>query len=164
MAEARWSEFDLTAKRWTIPAARMKADVPHVVPLSDAAVDVLQSLPRFRRGDYLFSTTFGETPVNGFSKAKLRLDRLMAAELGAVPSPFVLHDVRRSVRTRLSALPISTDVAELVIAHARPGLRRVYDLYSFENEKRDCLGMWASRLRSIVEPAPDNVVSLRAGS
>ena len=84
----------------------------------------------------------------------------MAAELGAVPPAFVLHDIRRTVRTRLSALPISTDVAELVIAHARPGLRRVYDLYSFEDEKRDCLDMWATRLRDIVEPAPANIVSI----
>lgn len=160
VAEARWREFDLDTKRWTIPAERMKAAAPHVVPLSDAVIDVLNGLPRFKKGDHLFSTVFGEKPVNGFSKAKARLDRLMAAELGAEPPEFVLHDIRRTVRTRMSAFT-SSDVGELVIAHARPGLRRVYDLHSFEIEKRDALDKWAARLRAIVEPPPENVVELR---
>lgn len=163
VAEARWSEFDIQAKRWVIPAERMKADAPHVVPLSDAAIEVLQNLPRFRKGDYLFSTDFGARPVNGFSKAKSRLDKLMTAELSATPPPFVLHDIRRTVRTRMSAFA-SSDVAELVIAHTRPGLRRVYDLHSFEAEKRDALDKWAARLRAIVEPKSGNVVELRAGA
>ena len=47
VAEARWSEFDLDKKLWEIPAERMKADAGHAVPLSDEAMKVLQSLPRF---------------------------------------------------------------------------------------------------------------------
>ena len=41
---ARWSEFDLEDKRWNIPADRMKMRTPHIVPLSDQAIDVLQML------------------------------------------------------------------------------------------------------------------------
>ena len=77
VAEAQWSEFDLDKKLWTIPATRMKADAPHVVPLSAAAIAVLSDLPRFKSGEFLFSTTFGEKPVSGFPKAKTRLDRVM---------------------------------------------------------------------------------------
>jgi integrase len=39
--EAKWSEIDLQLAMWTIPAARMKAKKEHVIPLSDAAMDVL---------------------------------------------------------------------------------------------------------------------------
>ena len=162
VAEARWSEIDEPGKRWMIPAERMKANAPHVVPLSDAAMEVLRELLRFRSSDYLFSTG-GARPVNGFSKAKDRLDAAMAAELGAEVPPFVLHDIRRTVRTCMSALPISSDVAELVIAHARPGLRRVYDRHAYEDEKRRALDLWAAKLRSIVEPPPQNIVTLRQG-
>ena len=66
-------------KVWVIPAERMKTDVDHVVPLSDEVIALLKSLPRFHQGDHLFSTTFGKKPVNGFSKAKARLDRRMWA-------------------------------------------------------------------------------------
>lgn len=43
---ARWDEIDLKRKRWTIPADRMKMDRDHTVPLSDAALAVLQKMPR----------------------------------------------------------------------------------------------------------------------
>ena len=42
--EARWAEIDMGEKRWTIPAARMKAAKEHTIPLSDAALAVLQRL------------------------------------------------------------------------------------------------------------------------
>jgi integrase len=156
VAEARWPEFDLARKLWIIPPERMKSDAPHVVPLANEVIDILQSLPRFKKGDHLFSTTFGTTAVNGFSKAKMILDRLMQADIGSVPH-FVNHDIRRTMRTGLSAL-VPSDIAELVIAHARPGLRKVYDQHAFEAEKRRALELWAARLRGIVEPPAANVV------
>jgi hypothetical protein len=85
----------------------------------------------------------------------------MAAELGGEVDPFVIHDIRRTMRTGLSALPIPDNVRELVIAHARPGMHRIYDLHAYENEKRHALELWAARLRTIVKPpAADNIVQL----
>ncbi len=185
VAEARWSEIDLTRKLWTLPAERMKADAAHVVPLSDDVVAILGSgkdddkgvvdgLPRFKKGDYLFSTTFGKKPVNGFSKAKERLDKRMLRSwraLGRVNGkdrrkaqiePWVIHDIRRTMRTGLSALPVPDLVRELVIAHSKPGLHKVYDQHAYLDEKRRALDLWAARLRSIVEPSPTNVVPLVA--
>ncbi len=171
VAEAQWSEFDLPAKLWTVPAERMKAEAPHVVPLSDDVIAILNALPRFSRGGYLFSMRFGEVPVTAFSVPKLRLDAAILAVLrkGATDEkaaakiklpPFVIHDLRRTMRAGLSASPVSSDVAELVIAHARPGLRKVYDQYGFLDEKRKALDLWAGRLLDIVLPPPPNVVSL----
>jgi integrase len=172
VAEARWSEIDLKAKIWSIPAERMKADAAHVVPLTQDVIESLKSLPQFKNGDYLFSTTFGKKPVNGFSKAKARVDALMLkrfhelAECGSDDPAIVkldewrIHDIRRTMRTGLSALPVSDLVRELVIAHTRPGLHKVYDQYAYLDEKRHALELWASRLRSIVIPPADNVVAL----
>jgi integrase len=159
VAEAQWSEFNFERKLWVIPPGRMKMDAVHVVPLTAEVITVLQALPRFKSGDFLFSTTYGKTPVNGFSKGKARLDKLVAEELPDVP-PWVFHDLRRTMRTNLSALPIPDMVRELVIAHARPGLHKVYDQHSYINEKRHALELWAARLRSIIEPPPANVVTL----
>ncbi len=163
VAEARWSEFDLQNRLWTIPAGRMKADAVHIVPISDDVLALLQSLPRFRKGDFLFSTTYGAKPVNGLSKAKERLDARMTDALGAKPKEFVLHDIRRTVRTGLSAIPTISDlVRELVIGHTKPGLHKVYDQYAYLDEKRHALDAWAARLRSIAEPPPSNVVQFEA--
>jgi integrase len=160
IAEARWREIDLKARLLIVPAARMKGDAPHVVPLVDDAVRILEGLPQFANGDYLFSTTVGMMPVNGFSKAKTRLDRLMLEELRkenpeAELPPFVLHDLRRTMRTNLSALPVPDLVREFVIAHAKPGLHKVYDQYAYLPERRHALELWAQRLRSITEPPFD---------
>lgn len=173
VAEARWREFDLGAKLWTVPPERFKSDSTHLVPLSGDALDILDSLPRFTgkgAGDCLFSTTAGTMAVNGFSKAKSILDREMLAVLreadpGADLPPFVVHDLRRTVRTRLSSLRVPTEVAEMVIGHGKKGLNRVYDQHQFTDEMREALEAWAARLRSIVTPptSPDNVIVLDRG-
>ena len=157
VADASWGEFDLERKLWTIPAERMKADAAHIVPLSDAAIKVLATLPRFERGDCLFSVN-GTKPVNGFAKAKSALDRAMKVE-----QPFCTHDLRRTMRTGLSAIPgISDLVRELVIGHTKPALHRVYDQFSYLPEKTHALDAWAARLQAIVEPPPsaENVIRL----
>jgi integrase len=158
--DASWHEIDLGAKLLVVPAARFKMDAQHLVPLSADACALLEALPRFGKGDFLFSMSLGEKPVGGFSKAKSRLDELMAEQLGAAPEPFVIHDIRRTVRTRLSSLRVSDAVAEMVIGHGRKGIQRVYDQHGYEAEMREALEAWAARLRSIVEPPPPNVVQL----
>jgi integrase len=156
VADMRWSEVDLGRRLWTIPSERMKGGRVPEVPLSPAAVALIEVLPRFA-GDCVFTTTAGAKPVNGFAKAKVRIDNLSGV------SGWVIHDLRRSVRTHLSALPVEDLVRELVIAHARPGLHRVYDQYAYEAEKRRCLDLWERRLMSIIEPASgENVVSMLA--
>jgi integrase len=152
VARATWGEFDLDKKLWTIPAARMKAAAAHTVSLSDEALKVLRTLPRFKQGEHLFSTTYGELAINGFSKQKRRLDELMAERLGTVEE-FRFHDIRRTMRTGLSALPVPDMVRELVIAHAQPGLHKVYDQHKYDAEKRQALDLWAARLQQILVTA-----------
>jgi len=153
-ADARWPEIDSDAKLWVIPAERMKGGAAHTVPLTPDISALLEKLPRFTAGDYLFSTTGGKKPVSGFSKAKARLDALMRADLKAQGMPFegfVLHDVRRTCRTRFSALPVEDIVREQLLAHARPGLHKVYDLHAYESEKADALKLWHAKLKAIIE-------------
>jgi integrase len=126
----------------------MKMDMAHLVPLAPLALDLLRSLPRWRKGDFVFTTTEGRKAVNGFSKCKERLDRLSGVE------NWVLHDIRRSARTHFSALPVTDMVRELVIGHAKQGLHKVYDLYAYVDEKRECITLWERRLQTILNPPP----------
>ncbi|HKN31186.1 MAG TPA: tyrosine-type recombinase/integrase [Roseiarcus sp.] len=154
VANAKWCEVDLDGAMWTIPAERMKGRAAHEVPLSPLAVEILRAIPQ--RGPYVFSTAPGRSPIAGFAKAKTRLDGL----LGDMP-PWVFHDLRRTMRTRLSGLPVPDNVAERIIAHAPPGLHKVYDQHGYRDEKRRGLELWAGALLSIVEPERGgNVVRL----
>ena len=179
VADAKWSEFDLRNGFWIVPAARMKGKdgraVDHVVPITDEIASILKSLPRFKSGDFLFSVTFGKTPIWVSDKIKKRLDARMLRTLRAlarrhgddpsrvmVPS-WVNHDLRRTLRTGLSKLRVDRDVREAVLAHTRPGVEGVYDRHDYQAEKKDALERWALFVRNLSshEVEATNVVRLR---
>jgi integrase len=177
VANASWAEFNLKDRLWTIPARRMKGTDgkarPHTVPLTDEMLAILDELPRFKRGDFIFTLKFGAkaAAVDGNIKTKidakmLRSLRALARLRGEDPArvrlePWVNHDLRRTVRSGLSRLRVDHDVKEAVLAHAKPGLVGVYDQYDLLDEKREALELWGKRVREIVEPAPYNVVKLQ---
>jgi integrase len=163
VAGARWREFDLREKVWTVPPERFKSNASHLVPLPEQAIKILEALPRFTKGDHLFTTSLGDKHVAGFSRAKAQVDKLVTEQLGVMPPPWVIHDIRRTVRTRLASLRVPDMVAEMVIGHGRKGLQRVYDQHRYVDEMREALELWAARLRDIVTPAPENVVRLNKG-
>ena len=72
-----------------------------------------------------------------------------------------VHNIRRVVRTHLSALPVTDLVGELIMAHAQSRLHKTYDQFDYLDERRRSMELWNARLRTIVEPTPANVVSLR---
>jgi integrase len=169
-SEAQWSEIDIRTRTWVIPAERMKKTGrearPHLVPLTDDMVRLLESIRRFHGGTYVFSADGGKNPIraNAMSKPKARLDSRMLRTLKALTrkrgddpkrvtlADWVNHDLRRTVRSNLSALRIEEEVREAVLAHARPGIKSTYDLHDYADEKREALELWGARLRTIVEP------------
>ena len=157
LAGMRRDELDLAAGLWQLSGDRTKNEQPRAIPLSRQAVAILASLPAFP-GPFVFSTTGGRRPIFGFTRWKQRLDRRVGA---AVSANWTLHDIRRTMRTHLSALPISGTVAELMIGHKQRGIRAVYDRFAYLDEQRSGFELWAARLRDIVEPPPENVVVLR---
>ncbi|HVM77635.1 MAG TPA: integrase arm-type DNA-binding domain-containing protein [Stellaceae bacterium] len=188
VAGMKWTELDLDGERvWSIPAERMKAGRPHEVPLSAEMVAILRELRDARdkkesereetraKGDYVFSTTSGVRPISGFSKAKRALDEAVATlhmkarEDARASGKHVhnnelptwrLHDIRRTVRTGLGAIPsIPHDIRELVVAHVPPALVTTYDLHDYREEKRQALTLWAERLARIVAPSTGGAAS-----
>jgi integrase len=152
-----WGEVDLEAKTWTIARERCKNGIEHVVPLSDAALDVLTALPRIEASKgapgYVFSTT-GKTAVSGLSKFKARVDSVMTAGDGAASESWVLHDIRRTAASGMVGLGIAPHIVEAVLNHKSgtiKGVAAVYNRYSYATEKRDALDRWAAHVDRIVE-------------
>lgn len=143
---AQWSEFDIERGTWTVPAERFKSDQTNIVPLTGAMLALLASIPR--NGPWVFSYD-GKCPMNGFSKLKAKVNNLM----GDVPA-WVNHDLRRVVRTNLSALNVPDPVAEMVLGHGRRGLQRVYDRHRYLEQIRAALEAWNARLVVITGDKP----------
>jgi integrase len=170
LREAPWSEFDLDAALWKLPAARVKNNREHVVPLSDMALDILKKMKRVR-GGLLFTTT-GSTPISGLSGAKERLHDRMVADLHKIDpehnlKPWTLHDLRRTVASGLQVLGIPIEVVEAVLNHKSGTLRGVAGIYARHDylpEKTRALQAWAAHVRQVVTGAgaDSNVVPLRA--
>jgi integrase len=164
----RWNELDLENKLWTLPAERVKNGERHEVPLSDAAIEIITTLPRIKTTKgYVFTTT-RDAAVSGFSRAKDRLDAAIQASLtkGAKPPEhWTFHDLRRTMASGMARLGIQLPVIEKVLNHSSGSFRGVvgvYQRHSYADEKRQALVTWASFVRSIVsDERQANVVALR---
>lgn len=144
VAGMAWMELSDDLAAWTIPAARAKNGVAHIVPLSEPARTLLRGMPRF--GELVFQGLRGR--FSGFSKAKARLD----VECGV--AAWRLHDLRRTAATGLQKLGVRLEVTEQILNHtagSRAGIVRVYQRHDFASEKRAALEAWANYVAAAVE-------------
>jgi integrase len=172
VASMTWAELDLDKRVWTIPRHKVKNDRAHEVQLSDAAVAVLESLPRIEDGEGLIFTTTVETRVSGFSRAKRRLDDAMlkakredrsARKDEAIPG-WTLHDLRRTAATGMARLNFPPHVVEKVLNHASgtiKGVAAIYNRFAYLEERRAALETWGRHVSDQIAPDHStNVIAL----
>jgi integrase len=130
----RRSELRLRDGIWSISAERTKNGRPHDVPLSTLALDILQAQYKREDRDLLFGAREGA--FQGWSKAKEALDRRMLVALQnahgeqARLKPWRLHDIRRTVATRLGDLGVLPHVVEAILNHIsghKAGVAGIYN-------------------------------------
>lgn len=161
VAGMRWGEIDLGSAKpaWRLPGERTKNRRAHEVPLSRAAVALLEALPR--TGDEFVLTARSGTPIAGFSKFKRELDALLPVDMHA----WRLHDIRRTVATGLARIGIGLPVIERLLNHTSgsfAGVVGVYQKHSFADEQRIALDAWAAHIERLVSGEPaSTVVALR---
>lgn len=119
---ARWPEIDLDRKVWTIPTARMKAKKPHDVPLSPAAIALLESLPRLEATDLLFPNRDGnEFTPDALTALIERMNEPKPVWLDPEGRQIVPHGFRSSFRIwAAEATDYPRDVLEHALAHQLP--------------------------------------------
>ncbi|MBF0383933.1 MAG: tyrosine-type recombinase/integrase [Magnetococcales bacterium] len=153
---ADWSEFDLAAGWWTIPAARSKNKLAHRVPLSPQTVSILDRV-RELSGDsqWLFPgrgtgrCILGTSPDHAVKRALLVFD---------LRESFTPHDLRRTAASHMTGMGISRLVVSKILNHAEAGVTAVYDRHSYDEEKRQALYAWGMRVEEIVSGQTDEKV------
>jgi integrase len=160
-AGMRRSEIDLDKRLWGLPGSRTKNGKPHVVPLSDQAMAVVQSVTPIA-GDYVF-TVSGDAAVASSSALKERLDKRMRTP----PGSWTLHDVRRTVATGMADIGVSPHIIEAVLNHAgghKRGVAGTYNRSTYLPEKAEALQRWADHVEQLVSGKPTKVVPIRRGA
>ncbi|GJE45864.1 tyrosine-type recombinase/integrase [Methylobacterium soli] len=140
-----WNEIDEMGRVWRLPAPRTKNGRAHAVPLSGAALGLLEATHRIEGKAYAFGS--GDGPFSGFSRAKYRLDKQLGFK-----EPWVLHDLRRTAATGMSRLGTSIEVVEKALNHVSGsfgGIVGVYQRHDYADERREALDRWASHVLSL---------------
>ena len=135
---AVWPEFDLTKQTWTIPAKRMKAGKIHVVPLSDAALQVLKSAKGLRRPqcDLVFPGQKSKRPLSDMTLLKVIRD---------MDLDVTVHGFRSAFRDWVAEKTnFSGEVAEAALAHAIPNkVEAAYRRTDFLDKRKQLMSDWS---------------------
>jgi integrase len=161
----RWADLDLGKGIWTIPRERSKNGIANEVPLSPLALAIIKALPKFEGEDFVFAASNGSgNPASGYSKAKLRLDRLIAARRAAEELPAILewwlHDLRRTAASGMARLGVAPHVIERVLNHisgSQSGVAGIYNRYGYLPEKRRALEAWGRYIENLFHRAKRQV-------
>jgi integrase len=134
--EARWSEIDFQAQAWAIPATRMKGGREHRVPLSAAALELLQALYATRSSDFVFPGKPG-APLSRSSM--LSLLRLMHR------TDITIHGFRSSFRDwAAEQTDFASEVVEMALAHAvRSAVEAAYRRGDLFEKRAQLMAAWA---------------------
>jgi integrase len=151
---ARWSEIDLEARHWTIPAERMKAGREHRVPLGGAAMAVIEQMTHLRQNDLVFPGARQNKPLSPV--AFLRVIRDLGRE-GVTGHGF--RSTFRDWAAELTSFP--SEVAEMALGHqVSSAVEKAYRRGDMLEKRRHLAEAWSDQCAG--EP-PGNVVPLRVG-
>ncbi|EPK6349257.1 integrase [Proteus mirabilis] len=138
-AEARWDEINFETKEWKIPAARMKMNREHTVPLSDAALAILELMkPLSGNREFIFPSRIKPTQPMNSQTVNAALKR---AGFGGV---LVSHGLRSIASTALNEQGFPPDVIEAALAHVdKNEVRRAYNRSDYLEQRRPMMQWWA---------------------
>ena len=153
------STAEIDGEIWTIPAARYKTKLDHVIPLSTLARGLIASAAPAKpskNAHFVFSTTGGTKSFRGFSKTKRELDKAIAYIRASDERPpmeaWTLHDLRRTARTLLARAGVRDDIAERCLGHVIKGVEKIYNRYAYLDEKRAAFEALAALVSRILNP------------
>ena len=152
----RWSDLDLDVGVWTVAKeSPREKGTGGALALPELALNIIRSLPRFADNPFVFAAARGQGRIIGFSKGKVKLDRLSNT------SGWALHDLRRSARSLLSRATVAAPIAERILGHAQGGVEAIYDRHTYFDEKADALRRLARQIERILNPTEAQVIKLR---
>jgi integrase len=153
---AKWDEIDIANKLWTVPATRMKAGKEHRVPLTPAAIKLLEALPREDGNDFVF---VGGRKGSGLSNmAMLQLIRGMRPD-----DKLTVHGFRSTFRDwAAERTSFPSDIVEMALAHTIENkVEAAYRRGDLLEKRRNLAEAWSGYCASPARDKASNVSPIR---
>jgi integrase len=152
----RWDEVH--DEQIVLPSNRTKNGRTHLIPLSDPAKAIVSQFRRDGR-----NCVFGraDTGFGGWNWSKQELDARMT---GKPLEHWTLHDLRRTVATRMAEIGVQPHIVEAVLNHVsghKGGVAGIYNRAAYSDEKRKALALWGEHVTALVEGRTATVVPMR---
>jgi integrase len=150
IARLEWAWIDQEKMLITFPAHATKNGRIHSIPYGPNTEEILQSLPRYHGGEFVFPAarlrSEKTTTFNGWGKPKAHFD----VETGV--TGWTLHDLRRTFATNLQRLGVRLEVTEALLNHVsgtRSGIVGVYQQHQWADEKREAIQRFEAYLTNL---------------
>jgi integrase len=158
--DSQYSDFKADDMAWVIPADRTKKNREHIVAIPETARVLLEGVQS--DSNLLFTNDAKrpekeKRPLSGFGRVKARINEDCGFD------DWVLHDLRRTLRSGLARLGFPSEVGKKVINHKLTGMDAVYDQYEYLPQRRRALMAWADYVESLLtESDKTNIADLSA--
>jgi integrase len=143
---SRWKDVNLDAGEWFIPAENAKTAKPHIVYLSTQVVEMFRELKALAGDSELVLPGRGSLvrpfAANALNKALEGLTFDM--------DPLTIHDLRRTGATLLTEHGFNKDVIEKALSHEAAGIRAVYIVAEYAEQRKKMLQWWGDYVDNIV--------------
>jgi len=152
---ARWSEINIEKAQWIIPAERMKKRKPHIVPLSQQSLAILEILrPINGHREFVFSSDRSPRKPANSQTANMALKRM------GFKGRLVAHGLRALASTTLNEHGFDPDVIEAALAHTdKNSIRAAYNRAEYLDRRRTMMAWWSD----YIEQAASGNLSLASG-
>ena len=143
VAGMEWSE--ISGRWWTIPKERTKNKRSHKVYLTDATICLLEELEN--DSQWVFPSPRGKACIR-----TMAVDHAVHRCVGHLSlDHFTPHDLRRTANSLMTENQVLSVIADKVLNHTEPKLKRTYDRYSYKKEKKEALEVLESVIKGIIK-------------
>jgi len=147
ISQIRWDDIDESQKWWTIPGEISKNGLPHRVPISPFAREILKQVKSISNGSpWVFPSPKGGDHVMGQS---LYHAIFVNQEIFGIKH-FTTHDLRRTAASQMASAGIPRLVIKKILNHAESDITAVYDRHSYDSEKKKAMDTWSRKLQTII--------------
>ena len=153
----RWEEFDIDAETWTLPKERSKNDRALTLPLPSPAWQIVKSVPEMVGRECLFG-------VHGFSNWSTNKQAL---DTRCGVTDWHVHDIRRSVATKMADIGVAPHIIETILNHAsghKGGIAGIYNKSVYERAVKAAMALWADHVRVLADGGERKVLPFTGNS